>query len=754
MARKKKTFPKRQLKARKYRKHSKGFHDRQITNRIITALYKEDNALSINDLVKSLNLPRTGKKTVEEALTFLCQQNIVFKSGRNHFSLHRNKQYIEATIDRHPSGFGFGTDLLQRSQFKPLAKEPYISTARMNSARHGDRVLLSIIKLRRNDRAEAEVIGVIKRKTTRLAGIYHQLHDGHFVYPDDLRFPSPIILSAPPAIKINNGDAAIVKLIDQKSDHSSLHGEITEVLGSPDNIDVQIRLVVEKFHLPSTFNSRVQEEAEKVTPIPGPADREDLREVLHFTVDGKTAKDFDDAIAVEKNLQGYRLYVSIADVGAFVKPGSLIDRAAYERGTSIYFPGAVIPMLPENISNNLCSLLPNVDRLTVSVILDFNQQGTLLKFRFARSVIRSSQRFTYGTVKQLIIDKAPSIRRNYQPYLTPLKWAAELAELLQNNRRQRGSIGFTLPEADIRLDAQGKVSSITRTEIHFGHQIIEEFMLAANEAAAETFAKAKRPMLYRIHEEPDSEKIADFRKFSQLLGLELPKEKITPKWYNSVIDQVRGTSSEYVINTLLLRTMQQARYSPDNKGHFGLAAQYYTHFTSPIRRYPDLIVHRLICDLHMDLEQDQKIYTIASPADSLKQAGTYLSERERVAVSSEREMADRLKCQYMAGRIGDSFQAVISGVSDTVFFVELLDVFISGAVSLATLSDDYYLLDKKNHRLIGDVTGNLIQLGDHIEVILLDVEHDKNRISFTLKQASGTALHEKIPDKHQMRPKL
>ncbi|MBT8362405.1 MAG: RNB domain-containing ribonuclease, partial [Deltaproteobacteria bacterium] len=287
-----------------------------------------------------------------------------------------------------------------------------------------------------------------------------------------------------------------------------------------------------------------------------------------------------------------------------------------------------------------------------------------------------------------------------------------------------------------------------------GHQIIEEFMLAANEAVAETFAKAKRPMLYRIHEEPDSEKIADFRKFSHLLGLELPKETATPKWYNSVIDQVRGTSGEYVINMLLLRTMQQARYSPDNKGHFGLASLYYSHFTSPIRRYPDLIVHRLICDLHMDLEQDQKIYTIASPADSLKQAGTYLSERERIAVSSEREMADRLKCQYMSGRIGDSFRAVISGVSDTVFFVELLDVFVSGAVSLATLSDDYYLLDKKNHRLIGDVTGNLIQLGDHIEVILLDVEHDKNRISFTLKQTSRTALHEKIPDKHQMRPKL
>jgi len=754
MAKKKKTLAKRQLPPRKYRKHSRGFHDRQINNRIITALYKEDNPLSINDLVKILNLPRTGKKTVEEALTFLCLQDIVFKSARNHFTLHRNRQYLEATIDRHPGGFGFGTELTFQSQVKPLAKEPYISAARMSSALPGDRVLLSIIKLRRNDRAEAEVIGVIKRRTKKLAGIYHQLGNDHFVYPDDLKFPSPIVLAEPPTMEICNGDAAIVKLIDRINSHDRLHGEIIEVLGSPDNIDVQIRLVVEKFRLPSTFNSQVQKEAENVAPAPGPADREDLREVLHFTVDGITAKDFDDAIAVEKSPPGYRLYVSIADVSAFVKPGSLIDREAYERGTSIYFPGTVIPMLPENLSNNLCSLLPDVDRLTVSVILDFDRQGKLLKSRFARSLIRSSQRFTYDTVKQLIIEKEPSIRRIHKPYLTPLKWAAELAKLLRDRRRERGSIGFTLPEADIQLDDLGKVNSITRAQNHFGHRIIEEFMLAANEAVAETFAKAELPMLYRIHEEPDSEKMTDFRKFSERLGLELPKETATPSWYNSVIDHVRGTSGEYVINTLLLRTMQQARYSPDNKGHFGLASHYYTHFTSPIRRYPDLIVHRLICDLLMNQGQSPRNCAVTSPADSLNQAGTYLSERERIAVSSEREMADRLKCQYMSGRIGDSFQAVVSGVSDTVFFVELLDVFVSGAVSLATLLDDYYLLDKKNHRLIGDVTGNIIQLGNYIEVVLLGVEHDKNRISFTLKQASRTPLHEKVPDKHQMRPKL
>jgi len=736
MTRKRKAFPKRRLTPRKQEKDSKGFHHHKINNLIITELYKEDNALSINDLVKILNLPRKGKKTIEEALAFLCQQKIVFKSDRKHFSLHRNRQYIEATIDRHPDGFGFGTDITLRAQTRPLTKEPYVSAARMSSALHGDRVLLSIIRLRRNGRAEAEVIGVIKRKTKQLAGIYHQHHNEHTVYPDDLKFPSPIVIAAPADLHINNGDAVIVTLIDQDNAHGRLHGKITEVLGSPDNIDVQMRFVVEKFRLPATFSSQVQKEAETVVPAPGPDDREDLREALHFTVDGKTAKDFDDAIAVEKNQQGYRLFVSIADVSAFVKPGSLIDREAYERGTSIYFPSTVIPMLPENLSNNLCSLLPNADRLTVTVILDFNHQGKLLKSRFTRSVIRSSQRFTYDTVKQLIIDKEPSIRRNHKPYLTPLKWAAELAKLLRSKRRERGSITFTLTEAEIQLDSLGKVSSITRAQNHFGHQIIEEFMLAANEAVAETFAKAERPMLFRIHEEPDSEKMTDFRKFSERFGLELPKETATPKWYNGVIDHVRGTAGEYVINTLLLRTMQQARYSPDNKGHFGLAAEYYTHFTSPIRRYPDLIVHRLVCDSLVNHVQSQKQSTSASPADSLKLAGTYLSERERLAISSEREMADRLKCQYMSGRIGDSFQAVISGVSDTVFFVELLDVFVSGAVSLATLLDDYYLLDKKNHRLIGDVTGNILQLGDCIEVVLLDVEQDKNRLSFTLKQAN------------------
>jgi ribonuclease R len=524
------------------------------------------------------------------------------------------------------------------------------------------------------------------------------------------------------------GDAVIVQLAEAQEETGSLRGSIIEVLGNPDLIDVQMRLVIEKFKLPHIFSDQAEQESarlpDEITETKG---REDLREILHVTIDGETAKDFDDAVAVLKTKKGFRLYVSIADVSHFVRPGTALDKEAYERGTSIYFPGRVIPMLPEKISNNLCSLIPDRDRLAFTAILDFDRQANVVNKRFVKSIIRSHKRFTYTTVRQILIDNDKEVRGLHKAFLTPLKWAGELATVLQKQRKDRGAIGFTLPEPDIALDEAGRIRSIGRAERNFAHQIIEEFMLSANEAVAETFTEHSVNALYRIHERPDPIKVQEFTGFAQTLGLHLPKHRQDPDWFGQVLELVKGSPKEYVINNLLLRTMQQARYDMRNVGHFGLAATDYTHFTSPIRRYPDLLVHRALFDFVSRSKENKKNL---SP-ENLKEIGPFLSSRERVAVSAEREMNDRLKVRYMQDKIGESFDAVISGVNGFAFFVELLELFVGGSVAISELRDDYYVYDPKHHRLMGERSARMYRLGDLVRVTLLDVDPRKNRINFT-----------------------
>ncbi|MEE4240232.1 MAG: ribonuclease R [Desulfopila sp.] len=692
---------------------------------LLAILAKNPDPLSLSELEEYFNGRKITRKDLHKALSTLIDENFVVPAGKKRFRLNWKNNLFTGIIEKNPRGFGFVINLKPVEAAVAFHKDPFLTVRDIGTANHGDSVLIKVKKVRKDGRPEAVLLAILQRFSEKITGFFKQGNPAKIV-PEDLRYPSNITLAGAIPEGIEENDVVIVDILPGPSLTGFVQGTIIEVLGSPQNIDVQMRMVIEKHDLPHIFPDDVLQEAATLQLDNSlDKDRLDLRDTCHVTIDGETAKDFDDAIAVAKTENGFRLYVSIADVSHFVKAGSRLDQEAYNRGTSIYFPGRVIPMLPERLSNHLCSLVPGEDRLTFSAILDFDNNGVLLKKKFSKSIICSKHRFTYTTVKEILIDNNAKVRKQHEQFLNALQSAQDLAVLLHDARMRRGSIGFNIPEPEVALEKNGRIKSITRKERNFAHQIIEEFMLAANEAVAETFTRHTRDFIYRIHEKPAPEKVEEFASFAATLGLELPPISGEPSWFAAVLELVRNTPAEYVVNNLLLRSMQQARYSSHNQGHFGLAATDYTHFTSPIRRYPDLMVHRF---LHSFLSRQHQ--QVGKDAVSLEEQAKHVSARERLAITAERDINDRLKIFFMEQFIGENFKAVISGVSENVLFIELLDLFVSGSVDIATLTDDYYLYDGKRHRLIGEISAKTYQLGAAIEVTLLDVDHSRRRINF------------------------
>ncbi len=732
--RKKRHTPRKKKGKRSHRGQNPKFNQQQSRDdslkfEVLSLLYTSGKPLQEKEILNQLDLPLSSRKPLHNLLLELTKSNILKQLDHEQYGPGSKHRLAEGTLDQNAKGFGFVTNLTSKLQSPEYSKDAFLSPSNMNSACHGDTVLIRLFKVKKDGRPEAEVLSVLQRGTDQLAGFVTFKSGKTIVYPEDFRFPFTIRIPGKRNEKLQEGDAVIVKIDGETNDFRHQNGTLIEILGNPDSVDVQMRLVIEKHSLAHSFSDATLEQVTNISDDISPGTgRLDLRDIQHITIDGETAKDFDDAIAVQKTRKDFRLYVSIADVSHYVQAGSPLDKEAYLRGTSIYFPGRVIPMLPERLSNDLCSLVPDQDRYAFTAILDFNRAGHLQAKEFAKSIICSKKRFTYTTVKEILIDKDKKIRQEHKEFLTPLKWASELATELMQLREDRGSIGFTIPEPFMELDDHGKIQSITRAERNFAHKLIEEFMLAANEAVAETFTENKLDGLYRIHERPSPEKIQEFVEFGRSLGLDLPPLRQDPDWFGQVIDMVKGSPKEYVINNLLLRAMQQARYDGKNVGHFGLAATDYTHFTSPIRRYPDLTVHRT---LQTFLTRNDKVRTRKKESVSTKEMGTFLSARERVAVTAEREMNDRLKIRFMHTKIGETFQAIISGVTGSVIFIELLNLFVSGGISLSSLKDDHYIYDAKHHRLTGKHSGRSFQIGDPITVGLLDVDLRRNRIYFS-----------------------
>jgi ribonuclease R len=739
---KQKRFNKPNRAKRKFHKstHRSAAKDHQQTDtleqNILAFLHKSKAPQSLETLMHGLAVDRSARKTMLSLLTDMCHRQILTcSSTKRQGKMYRFKgknNLVEGTVAVHPKGFGFailaeepGKKAVKTS--KTTRQDPFIPPNSLGTANHGDHALFRLYPKGRG-RMEAKVIRVIKRVTTTLVGTYEAGRQTSLVIPEDERFLFNVLVHKTESRGAKNGEAVVVEISNFKTEKRNPEGHVIEVLGDPADIKVQNEIVIRKHKLPHTFSDQALHEAAQFPDtIPETEERLDLQTIAHVTIDGETARDFDDAVALEKTGKGYRLYVSIADVSYYVKTGSTLDQEAYQRGTSVYFPNMVVPMLPERLSNNLCSLVPNKPRPAFTAIMEFDRSGKRIAKKFTKSIIKSHHRLTYTTVKKILVDQHKQLVKKYNDIIDQLLGMAALAKLLEKQRLKRGAIGFSLPEAQIVLGDDNKVSDVSRSERNLAHKLIEEFMLAANEAVAQMLSEHNMPTLFRIHEEPDDVKVLEFTEFAQTMGLHLPPNSGSPKWFGRILSMVEDTPTEYIVNNLLLRTMQRARYSPENVGHFGLAASFYTHFTSPIRRYPDLLVHRALAALL------QKKQSAAGPAfANLLQTGDFLSGRERAAVEAEWEMTERLQVRFMADKIGESFDGVISGVTSFGIFVELLDHFISGAIEIAKLKGDFYHLDEKNHRLVGTNTNTIFQIGEMIHVKVADVDIQRRRINFIL----------------------
>ncbi len=515
---------------------------------------------------------------------------------------------------------------------------------------------------------------------------------------------------------------------------------VVQVMGDPNDPEVQAQSIIFRFGLPPSFPPEVHREVKNAAYEIGAAEiarREDLRELPIVTIDGENARDFDDAVYVRRKGQGYELFVSIADVAHYVRPETALDQEAYARATSVYFPDRAIPMLPEALSNGICSLNPSEERLTKTAWIEFNGKGEAIRSRFFDSVIKSHARMTYTNVRRILVDKDPECLENYRDLVDGFKLMEELALAIYANRKARGNLDFDLPEAEIVLDLQGLPEDIVRAERNIAHRIIEEFMIAANEAVARELTAKDFPALYRVHAGPDEDALEALEPFLLSLGYRLPqdKENLPPLEIQRLLESARGKPEERVINRVLLRSMKQAVYQPENIGHFGLASTCYTHFTSPIRRYPDLIVHRMLARVMGGEKLKPK--ERADLLRTLQESGKHTSERERHAMDAEREMVSLKKAQFMMTKMGEEFNGFVNSLVKFGLFVELDDYFIEGLVKLSSLTDDDYDYYEKEYLIKGRRHGKKFRLGDNVRVRVAKINAFRSEIDFELIETAS-----------------
>ncbi|MBK1718024.1 ribonuclease R [Thiocystis violacea] len=717
--------PHRQREAKKY---ANPIPSREF---ILETLANHGAPLSFEEVVAALSLvDEEDLVALERRLGAMVRDGQLVRNRNQAFCPVNKRDLIAGRVIGHPDGFGFvrpdegGDDL-------------YLYPKEMRALFHGDRVVVRVSGLDRRGRLEGAVVEILERNTRTVVGRLYKESGVGFVMPDNKRLTHDIIIPSDRIAGAEQGQIVVAEITDQPTKRTQPIGRIAEVLGSHMGPGMETDIAIRTHDLPVAWPAEVEEEIAGLraeVPEEAKVGRFDLRALPLVTIDGADARDFDDAVYCERKPKGWKLLVSIADVSSYVRPGTALDREAQSRGNSVYFPDRVIPMLPEILSNGLCSLNPHVDRLCMTAELYINQEGKVTRTRFFEAVMRSQARLTYDQVAAMVVDGDGDLCAEFAEVLPHLHELYQLFQVLHAARAERGAIDFDTTETKFEFNDLGRIQAVVPLVRNDAHKLIEECMLAANVAAARHFQRKRIPAVYRIHETPSEEKLTDLREFLGQLALKLPGgPKPTAADYAELLRQVKDRPDRRLIQAVLLRSMQQAMYSSDNAGHFGLAFDAYTHFTSPIRRYPDLMVHRIIKHLLAGGTSADLDY---SKID-LQQMAEQCSGTERRADEATRDAEDWLKCEFMQDKLGEKFEGTITSVNSFGIFVELDEIYVDGLVHITALDNDFYHFDPIGHRLHGERTGTVYRLGDRLKIQVAAVNLDDRKIDFVLAEPAA-----------------
>ncbi|OCL25402.1 ribonuclease R [Orenia metallireducens] len=703
-----------------------------IKNKILEFMKEQAyKPLTSEELLKAMDISIEQRSMLLDLLDELEEQGAIIKNRRGCYGVPERMGMISGRLQGHAKGFAF---LIPDN---PNEEDIYIHANDLKGAMHNDKVLVRKFNKADGRSSSGEVVRVLERSNKKIVGRYEDSKNFGFVVPDDNRISYDVFIPQSKTKGAKEGQKVVVEISKWPEKRRNPEGEVVEVLGYQGEPGVDIEAIIKKLELPEYFPEDVRREVEAIPddiPQEEVERRRDLRGLKMVTIDGEDAKDFDDAISIERLDDGkVRLGVHIADVTHYVRRGSSLNKEAFNRATSIYLVDRVIPMLPEKLSNNMCSLRSDGDRLAMTVLMKFEEKtGKLLSHEIVESVIRVNHRLTYTNVNKMLIDEDSELIEEYSDVIDELRLMGEFSKVLRKNRFERGSIDFDFPEAKIILDDDGKPIDIVKVNRGIAEKMIEDFMIRTNEVVAEDMFHREIPFIYRVHEQPSKEKLESLNSFIHNLGYHikgLKGEEVHPKALQNILEKVKGQPEERVVNTVLLRSMQQAHYSPYNIGHFGLASRYYSHFTSPIRRYPDLMIHRIIKEvINKSVLSEERISQLM---DELPNTADHSSVQERRAMDAEYESLDLKKVEYMEDKVGNQYEGIISSVMSFGFFVEL-DNTVEGLVHVSAMRDDYYHYYEDKHAFIGERTGNSYQLGDKVKVKLVKVNLEDKQIDFDL----------------------
>jgi ribonuclease R len=702
---------------------------------LLLTLHEIGVPVSLGELAGALRLGPEHMALLDELVERMVHEGTLLRNRRGAICVADKLDLLKGRVQGHADGFGF---LL----LDDGTADCFIGPRQMQKVMHGDRVMAREVGIDRRGRRDVAIVEVLERANTTVVGRLQQEHGIHFVEPAERRLTQRLLVAAEDLGQAKPGQIVVARILAQPTGNTQPVARVEEILGTYADPGLEIEIALRKHNLPHTFSRSATHLAEQYPREPGEVDfagRVDLRDLPLVTIDGETARDFDDAVYCEplqttggtaaagkRRTTGYRLVVCIADVSHYVRPGDALDREARERGTSVYFPRRVIPMLPEALSNGLCSLNAEVNRLCVACDMVIGPRGAIRSHRFFPAVMRSRARLTYTQVAGYLTDGADPDKRFGGAVGENVRHLETLFRALLRERGRRGAIDFETIETELRFDQNGKIERIVAVARNDAHRIIEECMLAANVCASQFLRKHKHPALYRVHEGPTPERLEGLRTFLKEFGLELGGED-EPRAgdYAKLLASIKHRPDVQLLQTVLLRSLRQAVYSPENVGHFGLAYEAYTHFTSPIRRYPDLLVHRSIKAV-----LERRRYDPGSWVD----LGVHCSQSERRADDATREVVSWLKCFYMQDRVGDRFEGSISAVTGFGIFVALDQVYVEGLVHISELGSDYYHFDATRHQLVGERTGRRFRLADRVKVRLVRVGLEQMKIDFVLDE--------------------